>query len=103
MIEVSTDETDIHQVDQIQKNLEPLIHNNKKQVAQDLYYANHPEHQSPLIRQEKGPVHARLGIKPVRRRLMPLGTNTTTILPKRKLFPVNRHRNVFGVSKKYFY
>lgn len=97
-IGILTDVTDIQQVDQIQKNLEPLINNNKKQVAQALYYANHPEHQSPLTRQDKGPVHARLGMKAARRRLMPLGTNTTNVLPKRKYLQVNRHRNNNGLG-----
>lgn len=96
-IDVATDVTVIQQVDQIQKNLEPLINNNKKQVAQAKYYANHPEHQSPLTRQDKGPVHARLGIQAARRRLMPLGTNMATVLPKRRILHVNRHKNGLGV------
>ncbi|KAL1491445.1 hypothetical protein ABEB36_012043 [Hypothenemus hampei] len=65
----------------ILKNLEPLQTNNKKLVAQDIYYS------SVLQDEERGPVHERLGAnKQIRLRpLMPLGTNTSTVLPKHRL------------------
>ncbi|KAH1013361.1 uncharacterized protein LOC109538629 [Dendroctonus ponderosae] len=69
----------------INRNLEPLRQNNKKQIAQRVYYQKRGEHLSPLIRNQKDPVHLRLGSKHVQfKRLVPLGTNTASLLPKMK-------------------
>lgn len=69
------------------KNLEPLKQNIKKKVAQTLYYENHDVYESPLTRGDKGPVHQRLGAKQIRlKRFVPLGTNTSTVLPRKRTF-----------------
>jgi len=73
---------------EIQQNLKPLVQNNRKKLAQKYYYQNNPEHHSPLMKDEKPPVHERLGVKH-RFSQMPLGTSTTLILPKRRLLRRN--------------
>ncbi|XP_066259988.1 uncharacterized protein [Euwallacea similis] len=82
--------------DIVSRNLEPLINNTKKQIAQAKYYEKHPQNESPMTRAAKGPVHQRLGVKQIRlKRMVPLGTNTSSILPKKKFFGNNRN-NSFG-------
>lgn len=62
----------------------------KKQLAQAIYYGNEQHGQSPLTRtfdtmgNTKQPVHERLGMKLLKRRVPIHGTNTSSVLPKRK-------------------
>ncbi|KAJ8913547.1 hypothetical protein NQ315_017098 [Exocentrus adspersus] len=88
--------------DIIQKNLEPLkLNTQRKQFAQELYYENHKEAgMSPLIRESrKQPVHQRLG----RKHPLTLGTNTSSILPKRRLrLPSLGSNNLFNKRSRIF-
>ncbi|XP_066148077.1 uncharacterized protein [Euwallacea fornicatus] len=85
--------------DIVSRNLEPLINNTKKQIAQAKYYEKYPQNESPMTRADKGPVHQRLGLKQIRlKRMVPLGTNTSSILPKKKFFR-NNGNNSFGPNQ----
>ncbi|XP_030749539.1 uncharacterized protein LOC115877491 [Sitophilus oryzae] len=83
---------------QIEQNLEPLKQNRKK-VAQRFYYQNHPVNISPLVNENsKAPVHQRLGLKQTRLKRLPLGTNTASLLPKRRQI----HKNLQNGPNTYF-
>ncbi|KAF7279562.1 uncharacterized protein LOC143203255 [Rhynchophorus ferrugineus] len=71
----------------IEKNLQPLKANNKKEIAQRFYYNKNNSHKSILITErKKPPVHQRLGLK----QKMPLGTSTNFILQKRRKIQSNK-------------
>lgn len=90
----------------INKNLEHMKQQaHKKQLAQAIYYGQNG--QSPLTRtldsdgSAKQPVHQRLGLPQFRKRRVPIhGTNTSSVLPKRrqlfKQMPLNSNRLRIG-------
>ncbi|XP_060517654.1 uncharacterized protein LOC132696689 [Cylas formicarius] len=86
----------------IKNNLQPLLQNTKKQIAQDAYYQNNPIGSSPLIGQnQKTTVHERLGLKQIRMKRIPfIGTNSSTIPPKKRIFKQHpNHIRNFNNSK----
>lgn len=71
----------------IERNLQTLKANNRKELAQRLYYNGGNAHKNNLITErKKRPVHQRLGLK----HQMPLGTSTNFIIQKKKTNQPNK-------------